>query len=637
MIAAQQKVFYRKARLLTFICLIATVFFAQTAQAANPKPTIRDNGHAAQYVSQTISDPITIEAGKTKTVTIKFKNTGTQTWYSLNQHTNGYRHVSAYTMEPRYRDSVFKGSNWLSAKQTASITKDTAPGGIAELKIELKAPNKAGEYREEFYLAAESWTWIKNGYFYLDINVVEASGAVSPLTQTNDQPAADSVDAEIINETENRLARVITQNTKEVSVPGGQEVMFIVVYRNKGDATWDSYQLHAASGSGLRAASANLSFADDSWQGLAIVRKTNTSIEPQEIFRESFTFRAPADKGEYTVTFFLASDGNEIEGSQAHVNVNVTENAPINYTPPTFSDTSVVKPSEPRLEQEPRIRVGLVGEGTTIQVVSYDDDYIVYDGQTKLGELPRRSVAVITHTGDGYGFRGAGKTFTAISYFRLVPKNNQYAVFTILKGLKDRSVDWVGPSEFMRYRGTLEYRKGEVDGQLYVVNDVLLEDYVEGVSETGKGINVEATKANLVAARTYAYISKDKYPFFDVLGSTYDQLYLGDDVKKYLVDVAGAAKATRGQMVTYKGKIVTTPYFGNSNGRTRSWQSVWGGSVKPWLVSVVAKYDAGRRQFGHGVGMSQRDSAFRAKNDGWTSTQLLKHYYTGTEVEVIYR
>jgi len=624
-----------KAFVIAFFSLTASGILVGTAQAADPKLTIRDSGLSVQYVSQSIPDPIRIEAGKTQTVTVRFKNTGTQPLLSLNAHKDGYKHVSAYTMEPRDRNSAFKGSNWLSAKQTASIVKDTKPGEIAELAIQLTAPTTPGTYKEEFYLAAENWSWIKGGYFYFDITVVPASSA-APLPAVSTPPPGSDAVASPVAESK-PVARIITQKAKEVTVHGGDAVPFILVYRNKGGQPWRNYTLHAAPSASLASVGSDISFADTNWQGSTTVKTQEKLVTPEEIFREEFTFRAPSQKGDYVLSFFLASDGSEIEGSQTHVNVHVTENAPYNYAPPTFStDTSVTPPSV-RLSAEPRIRVGLAAEGSTVQIVSYDDDYRIYDIDNEVGLLPKSSIAIITHTGDGYILRAAGITYTSAAYFRFVPVNNPHAVFTVMKGLKDRKVAWVGPSEFLRYRGAYEFRIGQVDNELYVVNDVLLEDYVEGIAETGKGIASEAVKANLVAARTYAYTSRGKYPFFDVLGSTYDQLYLGDDVSKYLVDVKSAAKATRGQMVTYQGTVVMTPYFGNSDGKTRSWSSVWGGSEKSWLVSIVAKYDAGRSRFGHGVGMSQRDAALRAKNDGWTSDQLLTYYYSGTQVETMYR
>ena len=90
-------------------------------------------------------------------------------------------------------------------------------------------------------------------------------------------------------------------------------------------------------------------------------------------------------------------------------------------------------------------------------------------------------------------------------------------------------------------------------------------------------------------------------------------------------------------MVTYDSEIVSTPYFGNSNGYTRSWSAVWGGSNKPWLVPVRAHYDAGRAQFGHGVGMSQRDASLRAENEGAVWSDLLTYYYTDTVLERAYQ
>ena len=197
-------------------------------------------------------------------------------------------------------------------------------------------------------------------------------------------------------------------------------------------------------------------------------------------------------------------------------------------------------------------------------------------------------------------------------------------------------MSWVGAEDFNRYRGALEFRQGEVDKEYYAVNDLLLEDYVAGISETHNSNNKEFIKANLVAARNYAYVHLGSYPFFDVLGSTHDQLYLGYEAELAQPNVAQAAKDVRGIMMTYNNEVVTAPYFGNSNGWTKSYSSVWGGSAKPWLVPVRAEYDAGRAKFGHGVGMSQRDARLRADDLGLTFDELLRYYYSGVVVEKVY-
>ena len=608
---------FGKATLFAFLCL--SVFFASTAQAADPKPTIRDEAYAAKFVSQTVKDPVTIEAGKTKEVAITFKNVGSATWNG-----NSSQYISAYTMEPRYRVSPF-----LSGKQTAKISGVVKPGGTGVLTIQLKAPEKTGEYVERFYLASENNTWVKGSYFFLKINVVPAT-VVKEAVETVVEEAPEVQTA--------FLARVMGQNKKEVSVKGGEQVKLVLIYRNKGAESWKKLGLRVGSPTALALSGKRITFADPTWQADTLVKNINKEIVAEGIVRETIYFRAPQKKGEYEAKFFLAADDVAVAGSEAVVNVHVTENAPLNYVAPTFgTDDIPVKPTSYRLTSEPRLRVGLVGEGNKAQVISYEDDYLVYDGPREMGILPKRKIGKLSEQGGIFRFIGGELDFKSTEFIRLEPKSNEHAIFEISQGLEDRSIAWVGPSKFVRYHGAVEYRKGVIDKKLYLVNHVLLEDYVAGISETGHNVAFEAVKANLVAARTYAYVSKGKYPFFDVLGSTYDQLYLGADVGKYLGNVPKAAQATRGQVVTYKHEVVITPYFGNSSGTTRAWHSVWGGKAKAWLVPVAAKYDAGRRRFGHGVGMSQRDAGLRAKKDGWTSEQLLTHYYSGTEVEALYR
>ena len=325
-------------------------------------------------------------------------------------------------------------------------------------------------------------------------------------------------------------------------------------------------------------------------------------------------------------------DENELKDVLIEIPVEVTENAPENYQAPIFKKEEVKY--VPRLSEEPRVRVGIKAPAEYLQFSSNGDDYLVFAGSKKMGVLPKKKLGIFEFKNEQYSFRGGDLSFDSDTYIHLEPENNESAVFT-LHNLK-RYASWLSSASFNKYRGAVEYRQGQVDKQMYAVNDLLMEDYVKGIAENSSRAPDEFVKANLVAARNYAYYSREKYPFFDVLGSTYDQLYLGCLAEDILPNVVKAAKATRGVMVLYDDEIVTTPYFGNSNGWTRSWPSVWGGTKKPWLVPVRAGYDAGRSQFGHGVGMSQRDAAYRAEKEGLGFDELLKYYYTGVEVEQIY-
>lgn len=624
-----------KGKLFIFLASFIAMFFclgATKVLAVAPEVTVRDEGYAARYVSQSIADPVVIEQGQTKTVSFTFKNVGTATWQSP-----GSRHISAYTMEPRYHNSDFKGSNWISANQTASVSGTIHPGETGTLELQLTANKESGEYIEKFYLAAENHTWMKGGYFYVKIKIVDklASTQVDKLVDTKeDNIAVDSYAYK---------GKKIGINSSSFTVRGGDKVKVVVIYQNTGEATWKKYELLSSNVS-LASTDSSVSLADSSWKSATLITEKQAEVLPSGSFREIFYFRAPENKGIYTANFKVKADDRLLDDTVT-INVHVTENAPVGYKPPSFSDGSistsdtVIIPDIPRLKEEPRIRVGLQSsddiQEKALQFVSYGDDYKVFNGESFVGTLGKSKVAVMQYAGGVYSLKGGGLSFRTNNYIRLEPKNDPHTVFTLMNF--DRSMSWAGSGKFNTYRGAVEYRKGQNDGQMYAINDVLLEDYVAGIRETGTGAPLEMIKANLIAARTYAYLGKGKYPYFDMLASTYDQLYLGEGSES-IGNVAQATQATRGVMVTYNNEIVTTPYFGNSSGYTKSWASVWGGSSKPWLVPVKCEYDLrdGKRQYGHGVGMSQRDAAYRAE-DGADFIEILKHYYTGVELEEIYK
>lgn len=616
------------------VFFISIFLFVIPANAVNPNLTIRDDGFSAKFVSQSEKDPIIIEAGTAKMIIVKFKNTGTKSWVN-----EGKNFISAYTMGPRDRDSVFFGNGvgWNSPKQISRMTGVVKPGEIGELGIFLHAPLEVGAYKEEFYLSAENWSWVKGGYFYLDIKVV--SVANKTLEKTNNIKEDTKSGISVQDKTQEKAiynTRRIGLSKKSVNVVGGERVKIVAIYQNTGNIAWNGYNLITGSKLALVSVHNPISFSDTQWKSKDTILSTVGTVESGSIIRETFYFRAPNTIGEYTFTVGLAVDDKILDNF--NININVTENAPLNYVVPTFNGTTVmpIESEKPRLDSEPRIRVGITTGGTSLQFVSYEDDYTIFNGETEVGILPKSRVGIITYDGGVYYFKGGNFDFSSNNSPRLKPINNPHAVFTLIN--VKRPMSWAGPGDFNKYRGAFEYRKGEKDDVLYAVNDLLFEDYVKGISETARNDQFEFVKANITAARTYAYTSLGKYSFFDVLASTYDQLYLGYNVEVYNPQVANAVQATRGRMVAYKNEVITTPYFGNSGGYTKSWKSVWGGSEKPWLVPVKATYDLrdSKFQFGHGVGMSQRDANIRAKEEGLDYKKLLQYYYSGVEIVLMY-
>ncbi len=497
---------------LSFIILlfIGCFAFISSARAIDfTSPTFKDESFKAQYHNQSIADPITVEAGQTKEVVVRFKNTGQKSWSNT-----AWDYVSVYTINPKYRASVFFNSSWLGNDQPAKVSATVKPGAIGEFKIKLTAPAKAGDYKEDFYLAAENTTWIKGGYFYLKIKVIPATKKIVSVSK------------------------------------------------------------------------------------IAAVGATTTLVSTTAL---------------NNVTSLLST---------------------IVVTSTAFSTTTTLIPRQ--LISEPLIRVGLYEVSGSVKFVS-KFNYYIYSDTAYRGTLPADEEATLSYKDGVYYFKSASFDLSATDSWRL-ESFDTHNYFTLLD--YNRTVSYRGKQSFNTYRGIMEFRYSPKSSAPYVINELPLDLYIAGIAETDNESAPEYIKAVLTAARSYAYFNitnnTAKNNLFDVYASTIDQLYLGYNSEVLMPKVAKLAKDTYGEMVTYQKQPVTAPYFGHSDGNTRTWKEVWGGTNKPWLQRVVCKYDQGLSMYGHGVGMSTRDASMRAVKDKWDYKQILKHYYTGVEVENIY-
>ncbi len=281
---------------------------------------------------------------------------------------------------------------------------------------------------------------------------------------------------------------------------------------------------------------------------------------------------------------------------------------------------------------EPTIRVGLYKTNTAIKVSS-DFGYEIWSGEKSWGVLNPDQTVELSYKKGEYIVKTPDWEFGSKDYVRLVP-TDQNSFFTIAN--YSRPLAGRGKLNFNTYRGTLEYRYSPKSAMPYIVNELPLDLYMKGVAEVNDAAPTEFIKALTVAARSYAYAMISKTPptekrLFDVYATTADQLYLGYNSEKTMPNFVAAAAATTGELVTYKTNPVITFYFTRSNGKTKN-----GGAARPWLKSVEAKYDKGRTQMGHGIGMSNQDALQRAKKDSWGYKQILQHYYTDTAVEKVF-
>jgi stage II sporulation protein D len=122
------------------------------------------------------------------------------------------------------------------------------------------------------------------------------------------------------------------------------------------------------------------------------------------------------------------------------------------------------------------------------------------------------------------------------------------------------------------YRGIVEAYP--IDGALMVINELALEAYLVGVvnAEMGRRAREEqaAVEAQAIVARTYTLKNLGKYGAsgFDLRAGVADQAYLG--VSAETDQGRAAVRATVGEVLTYRGSLISPFYHSTCGGSTAS-------------------------------------------------------------------
>jgi peptidoglycan hydrolase-like amidase len=294
------------------------------------------------------------------------------------------------------------------------------------------------------------------------------------------------------------------------------------------------------------------------------------------------------------------------------------------------------------LPNEPLIRVGIFATTDDKMVVRAKFGPIeVRSGSTVVCQLPTNGSVMVSYDRSSSLYRIGGDCPAA--------QSSTYYVVRAQDGLSpmemtdfSRPVAWLPGANDNTFRTQLELRWSSAVSQAWVINELPIEWYLKGIAETSNVSPMQYQRALLTAARTYAMYhvqrqTKHASKYFTVDASL-DQVYRGYGAEARSPTIVAAVEATRGQIVTYQGKLALTPYFSRSDGRTRSWGEVWyGQSNYPWLVSVPVPDDVGKTLWGHGVGMSATGALQMDAKWGKTYDQILSHFYAGTELRRIYK
>ncbi|MFA5133391.1 MAG: SpoIID/LytB domain-containing protein [Patescibacteria group bacterium] len=569
------------------------------------------------YKAQTFiksAEKLELAPGEEVLFKIGFKNIGKAAWSN-----SGLNFVSIYTYNPKYRTSEFQGTGWYKFNQPAKLKETKVNAGqIGYIEFYLKAPVKEGDYKESFYLAAENKAWVEGGLFSIDIKVKnKIVAATEPAKQTSAL---------------NFQGELLLKSHEKIEAKSGEIVDLRFGFKNTGKVNWEMQ--------GLMVPQENLEddgksiFFYPTWTSGHEPTVSGVIVKTGEIGFLNLKIKTPETAGTYNAKFKLVANyDKEVVGAEVDIPVYVTDETAgadqsgrvsqnINMTEPTLeiglSYFESAAPEAVELTSEQAYQLA-DKEGNFLASFSGNESVrINYNFYSKVFFIQNARI----------NLQAEGEL-----HFKGV---NENTVFTILSLSRPYSGGW----NDNKYRDEIILRYVPTTGRLWTINRLPMEHYLWGIAETSNISPLDYIKSIIVASRSYAlyhYLNPYKYNgYFTLRATTADQLYRGYNSEIRSSRVVQAVNETKGQAVTYQKDVVVTPYFGHSDGKTRSWASVFGGANKPWLIPVATPYDSGMEMFGHGVGMSANDAYGHAKTDGWDYTKILKYYYNGIEVSRLY-
>ncbi len=255
-----------------------------------------------------------------------------------------------------------------------------------------------------------------------------------------------------------------------------------------------------------------------------------------------------------------------------------------------------------RISAEPQVRVAVVVDSPAVQLSATAPAEVVAAGSDVVASLDGGAVLSVSGAAAGLLSGSAGAT-------RFGPVPGPLSLRLTSGGT-------------LRINGR-SYRGGALlladqRGRVTLVNVLTLEDYLRGVVPFEIGhlarAEVEAAKAQAVAARTYAIAGLGKRPDFDFFATVRDQAYGGVAGEDPVADEA--VRATRGEIATYQGQPILAYYHSTCGGETAALNESW-----PWRTPQPYLREVSDRIPGSTGSYCEFASRYRWTTR-WTAAQL---------------
>lgn len=314
-------------------------------------------------------------------------------------------------------------------------------------------------------------------------------------------------------------------------------------------------------------------------------------------------------------------------------------------TSSSTSSSGVIKKSVAGMSDHPMgdvVRIGIFHTNGSAISLTANGTFQIREGATKvLGTAGKNDTVAVSWSGGLYHVRGAAGSFDVPNKIRLVPLGG---AISQIKSYSDASTTIAGKN-YNRFRGIIEIRKCTGCGELWAINELHVEYYLRGLAETSGDGPEEYIKALGIAARTYVLYHKvvtggrSEARGYDIGRTADDQIYRGYEYEIITPRMSSIFGRVKGIIVTGSDadQPVSTVYFSDSDGRTRSAKEVWNTNRFPQLQqSVKDPYHVSISCKGHCVGMSAQGAYGFASKEGWSYQKILNYYYRAIKLVKAY-
>lgn len=174
-----------------------------------------------------------------------------------------------------------------------------------------------------------------------------------------------------------------------------------------------------------------------------------------------------------------------------------------------------------------------------------------------------------------------------------------------------------------KYRDYIKFvQKGNY---INVINHIELDHYLYGVvpREMGSSFPIEALKAQAIIARSYALanIKAHAQEGYNLCDTTHCQVYGAYDNEHPTTNKA--VDETRGEYISYNGRVISANYHSNSGGMTENCGDVWSQSL-PYLASVEDSFSDNAPNSSWEISYSPSEIQSRLASSGINIGQIMK-------------